>query len=179
MTSSALARAALIGVATGFRSQLGMAMLALTTGGPEAGRPASLFASRWAKAITATAAVGELVADKLPGTPSRLGASGFMPRVALGALTAALLVRREPGDGTPAAAAAVGAVAAAGGTLAGAWWRGLARGAGRPDWPAAVTEDLAALTLAYASCGPAPCASPEGDEGADRDEDEAVIWTGA
>ena len=31
-------------------------------------------------------------------------------------------------------------------------WRRAVRDSGRPDWPAALTEDLLALGLAYAAC---------------------------
>ncbi|MFJ4923132.1 DUF4126 family protein [Streptomyces sp. NPDC088725] len=174
-----LARVALIGVATGFRSQLGTATVALTTDSGETSCPASLLAGRWAKAITAAAAAGELVADKLPGTPSRLGAAGFVPRLLLGALAGAALAGRRPGDSTPPVIAALtGAVAAAGGTFAGAGWRAAAHSGGRPDWAAAVTEDVAALALAYAAC--APChgrqaaSAPVPVTGADPDEAAAV-----
>jgi uncharacterized membrane protein len=153
VTASALSRVALVGFATGLRSQLGPAMVALTTEATETSRPAALFAGRWAKGLAAAGAVGELVADKLPQTPSRLSAAGFLPRVALGALAGSALAGRRREDPTPwVVAAAVGAVAAAGGTLAGARWRGVAHDRGRADWPAAVTEDLAALALAYAAC---------------------------
>lgn len=153
VTVSALTRAAAIGVATGFRSQLGPAMVALTTEATETSRPAALFAGRWAKALAAVGAAAELVGDKLPQIPSRLSAAGFASRMALGALAGSALAGRQRDDITPwAVAAAVGAVGAAAGTLAGASWRRLAHDRGRPDWPAAVTEDLAALALAYAAC---------------------------
>lgn len=147
-----LLRVCLVGVASGFRSQSGLAVVALSSPAGEPTWPARLFVSPWAKGVSATAAAGELVADKLPATPSRLGSTGFASRVALGALAASALAgrRRQP----PAwwVAAAVGGAAAAGGTVAGAAWRRTARERGHPDWPAAIVEDLAALALSYLAC---------------------------
>ncbi|MFI5756975.1 hypothetical protein [Streptomyces sp. NPDC051569] len=149
-----LARVVLVGVVSGLRSQWGTAAVALTTRPGETARPASLFAGAWAKGITAVAAAGELVADKLPSTPSRLSPPGFVPRLLLGALAAAALSRRPPGETPVALAAVVGALAAAGGAHGGARWRRAVHERGRPDRPAAVAEDLVALVLAGAACAP-------------------------
>jgi uncharacterized membrane protein len=147
-----LARVALIGVVSGLRSQTGTAAVALTTDIGEKARPASLLAGRWARRITATAAAGELAGDKLPMTPSRLSPPGVVSRMAFGALAAAALSQRQPGYISTAAAGALGAAAAVGGTFAGAGWRRAVHHSGRPDWPAALIEDLAALTLAFTAC---------------------------
>jgi uncharacterized membrane protein len=148
-----VSRLILVGVVTGLRSQMGVAAVALTTDPGESARPASLFAGVWAKRTTSAGAVGELVADKLPRTPSRLMPVAFVSRMTFGAFAAVALSAREPGDTPPAVAAAVGAAAAAVGTLGGAYWRRTVAAAGRPDWPAALLEDAAAVVLAYTAVG--------------------------
>jgi uncharacterized membrane protein len=156
----ALAGAVLIGVVSGMRSQLGVAAVALTTSSATRSRPGSLLADRRAAAVSATAAAGELVGDKLPRTPSRLGAAGLVPRIALGAFAAAALAARSGRRGRPAiplpAAAAIGACAAFAGAHTGARWRQEVNGRGFPDWPAAVAEDATAAGLAWAACSLLP-----------------------
>ncbi|MYV97949.1 hypothetical protein GT354_06580, partial [Streptomyces sp. SID3343] len=79
---SGLVRAVLVGAATGGRSQAGIAAVYLG---------ASSSAGPITRLTVASAAIGELIADKRPTTPSRLTPAGFFPRVALGATSAALL----------------------------------------------------------------------------------------
>ncbi|WP_333769477.1 DUF4126 family protein [Streptomyces sp. IBSBF 2435] len=171
-----LAGAGLAGAASGLRSQIGLAAVSMSaprTLDPRPG-PLALLARRPVRAATATAALGELVADKLPQTPSRLGAPGLIPRVVLGALAATVLAARsgrdEGGDRsdtfdgrdhqacpavpapTLAVAAVLGGIAAAGAAFAGAWWRLTAGQYGRPDWPAAVIEDALAVALVWTGC---------------------------
>ncbi|MEZ0166453.1 hypothetical protein AB2L27_16955 [Kineococcus sp. LSe6-4] len=128
-----LARSALLGVAAGGRSSLGLAGPALTGG------------SAVAK-VGALAAVGvEVVQDKKPQTPSRLSAAGLPARLASGAGGALALARRDHRRAAlPVVAGAAGALA---GSVLGAAWRA---GASEvvPDWQAAVVEDVASLTLA-------------------------------
>ncbi|WP_405592170.1 hypothetical protein [Streptomyces sp. NBC_01190] len=154
-TAKALASAGLIGLVSGLRSQSGVAAVALTTDSSATGRPGSLLAGRKATAVSVTAALGELVGDKLPRTPSRLAPGGLLPRLALGAFAATLLAARER-PGAPALpllpAAAIGATAAFAGARAGARWRQAAADRGLPDWPAALLEDAATLALAWAAC---------------------------
>ncbi|MFD3519850.1 hypothetical protein [Streptomyces sp. NPDC058653] len=147
-----MTRLALMGVVSGLRSQLGTGAVALTTTPGERARPASFFAGVWAKRVTAATAVGEMVGDKLPTTPSRLSPSGITFRMAFGALAASALASREPGH-PPAVPAALGAAGALAGTLGGAYWRRTVAKSGRPDWPAALLEDATALLLAYAVVG--------------------------
>ncbi|WP_328472617.1 hypothetical protein [Streptomyces sp. NBC_00448] len=86
-----LVRAGLVGAASGARSQIGTAAVAVSGRAETAPEPLDLLAGRPAVIGTVTAAVGELVADKLPATPSRLTAAGLVPRVVLGGLAAAVL----------------------------------------------------------------------------------------
>ncbi|MEZ0493306.1 hypothetical protein AB2L28_13780 [Kineococcus sp. TBRC 1896] len=132
-SGSLVARSALLGVAAGGRSSLGLAGPALTSGNRLA-------------AVGALAAVGgELYMDKQPQTPSRLSAAGLPARIASGAGGALALAKRDhQRAAVPVVAGAVGALA---GSLLGAAWRA---GAAEvvPDWQAAVVEDVASLTLA-------------------------------
>lgn len=148
-------REVLVGVVSGLRSQLGTAAVALTTDAAETSRPAALLASRRATALASLGALGELVGDKLPQTPSRLAPAGLVPRTLFGGLAAAALAGRGPGGPPPAVAAAMGAAGAVGGSFAGAWWRRTAHDRAGTDWPGAVAEDLLALALAWTVCRPA------------------------
>jgi uncharacterized membrane protein len=152
---NALAGAGLIGVVSGLRSQLGVAAVALTTDRASAARPGSLLAGRRATALTGVAALGELVGDKLPATPSRLSPAALISRLALGAFAAAALTSRGGRPGRPAlplpAALAIGASAAFAGAQAGARWRRAVSERGLPDWPAALAEDATAAALAWAA----------------------------
>ena len=180
-----LARAALIGAATGSRSVTGLAALALTAPASAASQPDRTLRISWVKALVTSGALGELGADKLPGTPDRLAPRGLAGRVLIAALTGQTVARRQwpprPGDPGPAdpdpappahpagavmpdpapavtetAGTAAAATAVAVGTsLAAAWlgsrWRRVAtRHFGR-DWPGAILEDAAALSLAWAA----------------------------
>jgi uncharacterized membrane protein len=154
----ALARAALIGAATGSRSLTGMAALALTTPAAAVAQPDRTLGKSWVKALVAAGALGELAGDKLPGTPDRLAPSGLTGRVLIAALTGQTVARRQwpprSGDQGPADPGTAAATAVAVGTaLAAAWlgsrWRRVAaRHFGR-DWPGAVLEDAAAQSLAW------------------------------
>jgi uncharacterized membrane protein len=93
------------------------------------------------------AAVGELVVDKLPATPSRLAMPGFAVRPALGALAAGLFATAQQAPWLPAAA--IGASSAAVAAKVGHDVRArLAHYA--PDPAVGVVEDALALGLAAA-----------------------------
>ncbi|NMO52347.1 hypothetical protein HH310_14210 [Actinoplanes sp. TBRC 11911] len=130
MVDSFLVRSAALGAASGARSLTPLAMLALRRGG-------------WLRAVTAAGALGELIGDKLPGTPSRLHQPELTGRVAAGALAGALLARRHGRPVLPSALAA--GAAALGASYAGAAWRKY-----RPGIPAALAEDAAAVGVAWA-----------------------------
>lgn len=142
---SILARSVLLGLATGGRSSLGLAALALT-----AADTGSWWTSRPARAAAAVAAAGELTVDKLPATPSRLEPRGQVFRVVAGAAGGTILAART-GESRSRTVLA-GVVSAAGAwasTQAGARWRALAADRIGPDWPGAVAEDVASAGLAY------------------------------
>jgi uncharacterized membrane protein len=134
-------RAAMLGWATGGRNATGPAALALTA---PAARPAL-------RAAFAAAALGELVVDKLPGTPARVAPAPLVGRLVTGAVVAAVLAHREVRPALPAAL--VGAAAAAAGSVAGWAWRTRTAGA-VPPWSGAVAEDALVLTLAALATRP-------------------------
>lgn len=131
MVDSFLVRSAALGAAAGARSLTPLAMLARRRGG-------------WLAAVAAAGALGELVGDKLPGTPSRLHQPELTGRIAAGALAGALLARQHGRPVVPSAL--VAAAAALGASYAGAAWR-----AYRPGIPAALAEDATAAGLAWAA----------------------------
>ena len=136
---SLLLRAALLGLATGSRSTLGIAALAAS-----ADRVHPVL-----RGAVLLASAGELTGDKLPQTPSRTEAPGLAARVVLGAVSAALLARRGGSSAARiAVAATAGSAGAVVGTYAGARWRAVAADRFGRDLPGAIAEDLAAVTLA-------------------------------
>ena len=178
-----VARAALLGLTTGARSFRGLAaQVAVTPPLPDR-QPERTLGGLPAKGLVALLAVGELVGDKLPTTPSRLAPPVLASRLVLAAGTALLAARAQdesergrrgptayeqgPAEASlppsarppavpPAAYVAVPVAVAA--SLASAFlghaWRGWAsRRLGR-DWPGAVAEDLVALTLAAVATRP-------------------------
>src|SRR6266536_2961156 len=71
-----LLRPLLLGVVTGARSQLGLAVLAWSPPRRRDPAPLRLLRTRAGRAGSGLAVAGELVADKLPRTPSRRGMGG-------------------------------------------------------------------------------------------------------
>jgi uncharacterized membrane protein len=128
----AIRSAALLGTAAGLRSATPFGALALRgrLGGGRA-RTAALLA-----------AGGELVADKLPMTPSRTSPPAFAGRLASGAAAGRLV-------GGTAAGAAVGSATAAAGAFAGERMRAaIGHRTGWPDPLVALAEDALAVGLA-------------------------------
>jgi uncharacterized membrane protein len=107
------------------------------------------------KVITGFLAVGELIGDKLPMTPSRLNEGPFLGRIALGALAGALVSRRF--HQAPLQGAIRGVIGAAVGTIVGNSYRSLAaQGLGIPDVVAALGEDAVAITIGLRAVGRVP-----------------------
>lgn len=149
-TTGAYSNAATLGFVTGLRSQLPLALLTLSANrgafAARAPRPLSLLRSRRTLAVTTLAALGELVADKLPSTPSRLKPGPLGGRLAIGTIVGAAVSREA---GLPAGAGALlGAAGAAAGSFAGYHARTyLGRATGLRDAVWAVAEDATALAL--------------------------------
>lgn len=151
MTSRVLARPLLLGLATGLRSQLGLAVLAWSEPDPRDSAPLRALRSPAGRAAAGLAAAGEIVADKLPSTPSRLAPPVLGSRLAVGALVGALAA--GTGDRRILVlAGAVGMAGAAAGSYAGAAYRKAAVARTHtPDLPWALVEDAVAAGLAGAA----------------------------
>jgi len=150
---SVLARAAALGAAAGMRSMAAPAALSrrLATDGAEPedglGRLLAHPAAPWVLGIASAA---EHVADKLPSTPNRTDAGPLGARIASGALCGAVVARRA-GESV-VAGALVGALAAAAATFAAYEIRhALTANGAIPDFPVALAEDIAAVTVAEAA----------------------------
>ncbi len=102
----------------------------------------------WSVRIFTVLALGELVADKLPMTPSRKAPPGFIARIISGALCGGGI---GASFSQPIAGLLAGIVGAVAGTLGGAELRSrLVRAIGGTDWPIAMAEDLVAIAIAIA-----------------------------
>jgi uncharacterized membrane protein len=91
-------------------------------------------------------ALGELVTDQLPTTPSRTVPVQFGTRIVVGALTGAAIGAHGGSLATGAIAGIIGAVI---GTLGGRAARGKLAAAFGQDRPAALIEDVVAIVGAY------------------------------
>ena len=110
------------------------------------GTPLAFLGFAWTPYILTLLAIGEIVNDKLPKTPSRTVPPQFIARVVMGAVCGAALGLSRESLTVGVIAGALGAVA---GTLGGAAVRGqLAKAFGR-DLPAALLEDVVAIAGAY------------------------------
>ena len=139
-----LLRAAALGAASGSRSTAGVAAVALASRRGDPGRLASGLGSTAGTVTSGVLALGELVGDKLPTTPSRLAAPALGGRVLLGGTAAAAEARRDGHD--PVVPALVGAAGAVGAAVLFARLRGVAADRFGSDMPGAFVEDgLAAL----------------------------------
>lgn len=136
---SALLSAA-IGKASGFRSSIGISvgLLSWFRGSPY---------ERLAVGGSAVVTAGELVADKLPSTPSRLDPGPLGGRILAGAGGAYAVARALGNDPVPAAV--IGGLSAVAGSYAGHAYRGWASTT-VPPLAAAVAEDAVALGIGAA-----------------------------
>jgi uncharacterized membrane protein len=136
-----------IGVIAGLRSMTAPAAVAW------AGRlgwlhlddtPLAFLSSAVAAYLLTALMVGELVADKLPRTPSRTRAGPFVGRIVAGGLAGAALTAGT--GGSLALGVLLGAVGAVAGTLGGYTTRTrLVRALAVPDYVVALGEDIIAV----------------------------------
>ena len=142
---SILVYAFLIGVIAGLRALMAPTIVSWGAGlgwFSLAGSSLSFMASPITRYIFSFLALGELVNDKLPKTPSRKVPPQFIARVVTGAFSGAVLGASRDSLIGGLIAGAIGAVA---GTLGGSAVRGaLAKLAGK-DLPIAFLEDLVAI----------------------------------
>jgi len=106
------------------------------------GTPLAFLGAMVTPWIVTAIAIGELVNDKLPKTPSRKVPVQFGGRIVSGGLAGAAVGLSA---GAPIPGLVLGAVGAVIGTLGGAWARGKLAGAFGRDLPAALLEDLVAV----------------------------------
>jgi uncharacterized membrane protein len=108
------------------------------------GTPLAFLTVSWVPYVLTALMLGELVADKLPRTPSRTQPGPFIGRILTGGLSGAGLAT---GAGLSLLAGIVaGALGAVAGTLGGYRARtGLVRALGCPDYVVALVEDVVAV----------------------------------
>lgn len=146
-TTTLAVLAFLMGAVAGLRSMTAPAVVAW---GARLGRlqlqstALAFLGSAVAAWLLAALALGELVADKLPTTPSRTRPGPFAGRILTGALSGAALSAGH--GGALAAGAAAGAIGAVAGTLGGYAARTrLVPALGVPDYVVALAEDVVAV----------------------------------
>ena len=136
----------LIGVIAGLRAFMAPAMVSLAAGLGWIhleGTPLHFMGHIITRCIFCLGALGELVTDKLPKTPSRKVPPQFIARIVTGSLAGATIGASHESLLLGLVAGAIGAV---GGTLGGAEFRGrLVAAIGGKDLPIALIEDLIAI----------------------------------
>jgi uncharacterized membrane protein len=110
--------------------------------------PLSFLGASATPYIATLLAIGELINDKLPRTPSRKAPPAFIARVVVGAFCGTALTWTGSG---PIAGGVAGAVGAVAGTLGGyEFRRRLVQATGGKDLPIALLEDAIAIGAAFA-----------------------------
>jgi uncharacterized membrane protein len=136
----------LIGLFAGLRSLTAPAATAWAThlGWLRLERPLSLIGSTASVAIFTVLAIAELVADKLPNTPSRTAPVGLIARIFTGGLSGACIA--ASGGYAAILGAILGAVGGVAGCYGGYQARTrLVKWLGKPDYVVAILEDLVAI----------------------------------
>ena len=143
-----IALAFLIGVVAGLRALTPLAAVswAAKTGALQlSGTPLAFFGYAWTPYIFTLLALGEIINDKMPKTPSRKTPPQFITRVVTGALSGGAIGAASHSLLVGLVAGVAGAVV---GTLGGSAVRTkLAEMFGK-DLPAALVEDVVAIILA-------------------------------
>ncbi|HEY4046107.1 MAG TPA: DUF4126 family protein [Acidobacteriaceae bacterium] len=143
---SALLLAFLIGVIAGLRSLTAPAVVSWAAWlgwVPLGGTPLNFLSHPATRYILTALALGELVNDKLPKTPSRKAPPSFIARIVTGAFSGAALAASKHALLFGLVAGAIGAVV---GTLGGAEIRSrLVKAIGGNDLPIALLEDAIAI----------------------------------
>jgi uncharacterized membrane protein len=139
-----------LGIAAGLRSMTPLAVvswMAYTRWPAVRDSMVAFMTSRFTPAVFTALAVAELIADKLPFTPSRLTAVPLATRIASGALCGVVVAAAAHGSlGVGAIAGAVGALA---GSFGGYYARTkLVAALKMPDIVIALTEDVVTIGLA-------------------------------
>lgn len=141
-----------LGVASGMRSTVGLSQLSRELADlPDDDRPAARVPGFLARASVSDtlqlATFGEMVADKLPFTPSRIEPAPLGGRVAMGALAGGALAASQ--EESVITGALIGGIGALLGTFAGYHIRrALTSRAKIPDIVVALCEDAVAIAVA-------------------------------
>jgi len=137
-----------LGVVAGLRAMLAPTVVswfarsgALTV----SGTALAFMGFKYTPIIFAVLAIGELINDKLPKTPSRKAPPSFIVRIVSGALTGATIGAAGNAFVFGLVAGAIGAVA---GTLGGAAARARLAAAFGRDLPAALLEEICGIAIA-------------------------------
>ena len=144
-----LIAAFVVGIACGLRALVGLAAVSWAASSghlPLEGTWLSFLGNRITSYVATALAIGEIINDKMPKTPSRLVPPQFGARVVMGALTGLAIGLSHGSLVLGAIAGIVGSVV---GTLAGAKGRALLAKAFGRDLPAALLEDVIAIVLAF------------------------------
>jgi uncharacterized membrane protein len=146
---SVLISAFIVGVACGLRALVGLAAVSWAASSgrlPLQGTWLAFLGFRATPFVTSLMAIGELVTDKLPKTPSRLVPPQFGARVAMGILTGAAI---GVSQGHLLMGVLSGTAGSVLGTLGGAKARAAAARLLGRDLPAALLEDVIAIALLF------------------------------
>lgn len=143
-------QALFIGVVAGLRAMMPLAAVswAAHLGWLDLGdTPLAFLGNAWAPYVCTVLAIGELINDKLPKTPSRKVPASFAARVVTGAFGGAAI--GAPVD-TVVPCVVAGAIGAIAGTLGGyEFRRRLVQATGGKDLPIALLEDAIAIALGF------------------------------
>lgn len=146
-----LVSALLLGIVAGLRSMLAPAIVswfAWSDALPVANTPLAFMGYRFTPFILTVFAIGELVVDKLPSTPSRKAPPGFIARIVTGALSGATIGASVHSLAMGVILGVIGAVA---GTFGGSAARAKLAAAFGRDLPAALLEDVVAIAIGVLS----------------------------
>lgn len=148
-----LLQAFAIGLVAGMRTMMPLVMLSWAVNLdilPLKGTSLAFLGRPWAVVFFTVAALAELIADKLPVTPSRKTPPQFGARIVTGTFAGIAL---GLASGSVALGLCGGLAGAIAGTLLFAWARGKLAGVYGKDLPAALTEDVVAIALGLVASG--------------------------
>jgi uncharacterized membrane protein len=146
---SVLFLAFVVGIACGLRALVGLAVVSWAASSqqlPLQGTRLAFLGFRATPFITSLLAIGELVTDKLPKTPSRLVPPQFGARVSMGALTGAAIGTSHGHFLMGMLSGIVGSIL---GTLGGSKTRAAVAQLFGRDLPVALLEDVVAIALVF------------------------------
>ncbi len=142
-----LPAALLLGIVAGLRSMLAPALVswfARSGALPVTGTPLAFMGYRYTPLILSVLALGELIVDTLPTTPSRKAPPGLIARIVTGSLSGATIGTVGHSLGLGLILGLIGALA---GTFGGAAVRARLTSAFGRDLPAALLEDLVGVAV--------------------------------